>query len=478
MRAFVTTVMLLAGAPAFAQVATVTIDPSQAGAVVTDQILGMNMANWFDPTQPGAAAPLKQAGIRAIRWPGGATADTFHWATNRTCDGSHVDPAATFDNLFATIVKPDRLQAAVSVNYGSNAACNAGGDPAEAAGWVAYAKSHGEHVREWIVGNEVYGDWEYDLHTLPHDAATYANAVANGYYPAIKAADNSALVGVIVQPGWTPAWDNIVLAQAKYDFVQYHYYAQSPGKESDAYLVGQAAQDFGAALAAVKAELNAAGRAGTPIEVGELGSVYARPGKQTMSITQALFAGQALGEMMNAGVARATWWLAYGSCSDASSGNFSGALYGWQNFGGFMSFSDGTPKYGCPNATPTPLGTMLPTSRAFELFSRVARTGQHALKPVVGGNAGDLRVYALTQKAGVALVLFNVNQTAALPVSIAVAGMSRASKVTVHTYDKAIYDQSQNSVWAGPARTRLGAQALPVTITLTPWSMNVVRILE
>ena len=49
------------------------------------------------------------------------------------------------------------------------------------------------------------------------------------------------------------------------------------------------------------------------------------------------------------------------------------------------------------------------------------------------------------------------------------------------TYDKSIYDQSNpgNSggvVWADPTTTDLGAQTLPLTLTLTPWSMNVVTI--
>jgi hypothetical protein len=41
-------------------------------------------------------------------------------------------------------------------------------------------------------------------------------------------------------------------------------------------------------------------------------------------------------------------------------------------------------------------------------------------------------------------------------------------------YDKALYDQSLNDVWADPTTVNIGAQALPLTLTLTPWSMNVV----
>jgi hypothetical protein len=57
----------------------------------------------------------------------------------------------------------------------------------------------------------------------------------------------------------------------------------------------------------------------------------------------------------------------------------------------------------------------------------------------------------------------------------------------VTTYDKAIYDLSGSptgffpdpagtSTWAPPAKTSLGSQTLPLTLTLTPWSMNVVMI--
>jgi hypothetical protein len=141
-----------------------------------------------------------------------------------------------------------------------------------------------------------------------------------------------------------------------------------------------------------------------------------------------------------------------------------------------MVFSDGTPEYGCPNATPTALGTLLPTTRAFQLFAKVAKAGEHALTATLGGEASDLRAYALTQKGGTALVLFNVNETASLPVSVTITGVASAKSVKVDTYDKAIYDQSQNNVWAPPVESKLGAQSLPLSLTLAPWSMNVVQV--
>lgn len=93
----------------------------------------MNLANWFDITQTGIASALQNAGVKAVRWPGGSASDNFHWETNTECEGGYVNANSTFQNFLKDVVVPADVDAAVTVNYGSNAACNAGGDPAEAA---------------------------------------------------------------------------------------------------------------------------------------------------------------------------------------------------------------------------------------------------------------------------------------------------------------------------------------------------------
>jgi|HubBroStandDraft_1064217.scaffolds.fasta_scaffold00007_67 hypothetical protein len=454
---------------------TVTVNPSAPGPRISREVLGANMALWFDPTQSDVGTALQQSNVALTRWPGGSESDQFHWQTTSACAGTYVDANATFDQFMASVAVPAGLDVAITLNYGSNSACDAGGDPAEAAAWVAYAKNKDYRVSYWTVGNESYGSWEYDLHPLAHDPATYAAAVAGGYYPRIKAANHQAQVGVVVEPDYD--WDAIVLARAPFDFVEYHWYAQTPGQESDLYLLTQAPQALTAELGKIKAELAKLGKSERPIYVGELGSVYTAPGKQTTSITQALFAGEVLGELMNDGIERATWWLGFGGCGDATSSNFSPALYGWQNFSGYMIFSDGTPEYGCPDATAVPRGTPLPTARAFQLMAQVAKTGEYTLAAVNDDPSGNLRSYAATHGAGYALVLFNLGQTSALPVEAAIGGLARASSVTISTYGKAQYDQSQQNIWAGPVSQTLGAQALPLALTLPAWSMSVVIVL-
>ena len=117
-----------------------------------------------------------------------------------------------------------------------------------------------------------------------------------------------------------------------------------------------------------------------------------------------------------------------------------------------------------------------PTAQAFGLFSNVAVTGEHVLTPSVSGDTTNIRAYAATHSGGTALVLFNLNETASIPVTVTVNGESSSPGVTVITYSKAIYDLTQNDVWNGPATTSMGAQSLPLVLTLAQWSMNVVLI--
>jgi hypothetical protein len=479
---------------ASATVSTVTVDLTSSGPAVTNKLLGVNMAVWYDlvGNQSGILSAFQSAGITQVRWPGGSDSDLYHWATNTECDGGYADSNDTFANFVNDMAVPAKLDVALTANYGSNAACNGGGEPSEAAAWVTAAVAAGVTPSHITVGNEQYGSWEYDLYTTPIDTpdpTQYASLVVGtgGFYNVIKTASANTLVGIDVDAdGATGGWDNTVMSNAKgsYDFVEYHYYPEAPGSESDTFIVQQAAQELTTNINTLKSELAEWGTPNTPIYVGEIGGTYTNPGKQSWSITQGLYAGQVLGEMMNDGVSRLTWWIGFGGCS--TSGNMSTSLYGWQNFGGYNIFSDG-PDDGadCPGAGPT--GTMSPTARAFQLFSQMDVNGQTVLTATVAGDTTDVRAYAATNPSGTALWLFNDNENLAQPVSITLSGKVSSPSVTVTTYDKAIYDLSGSptgtppdpvgtSTWAPPITTSMGAQTLPLTLTLSPWSMNMVII--
>jgi hypothetical protein len=470
---------------------SVTVDLSSTGPAVTDKLLGMNMAVWYDlvSNQTGIVNAFKAAGITQVRWPGGSDSDLYHWQTNALCDGGYSDLNDTFTNFVNDMAKPANLDVALTANYGSNVDCDGGGDPNEAAAWVTAALADGITPSHMTVGNEEYGSWEYDLHSTKNDPTTYASAVVgtDGYYNSIKTASPDTLVGVDVDAGNpNTTWDQTVMSNAmgSYDFVEYHYYPEAPGSESDTFIVQQAAQELTTNINTLRSELSVWGTPNTPIYVGEIGGPYSNPGKQSWSITQGLYAGQVLGEMMNAGVSRLTWWIGFGNCN-GNSGNLSTSLYGWQDFGAYNVFSDGSEDSTCPGAGP--LGTMSPTARAFQLFSQMAVNGQTVLTTTVTGDTTDVRAYAATNPSGTALLLFNDNETTAQSVAITLSGKTSSAGVTVTTYDRAIYDLSGSptgtppdpagtNTWAAPTINSMGAQSLPVTLTLTPWSMNMVII--
>jgi hypothetical protein len=456
---------------------TVTVDLTSSGPKVTDQILGMNLAAWFDDAsstnEPMIQSAFDAAGVKAIRWPGGSWSDAYNWETNTECGGG-ANSNDDFTDFVNNLIIPAGLDLALTADYGTGKNCTGPGDPTEAASWAAEAVTLGVPASHMTVGNEEYGSWETDNHTLKNDATTYAAAVsgASGYYALIKAASPGTLVGVDVNPGNSPAWDPIVLANAPYDFVEFHYYPETPGLESDTFLVQQAAQQLTTDIGTIRSELTTAGKpADTPIYVGEIGGPYSNPGKQSWSITQGLYAGQVLGEMMNDGVSRLTWWIGFGNCN-GTAGNDTSSVYGWQDFGAYNVFSDGAQDPDCPGAGP--FGTMSPTARAFQLFSQVAVNGESVLTATVAGDTTDVRAYAATNNGGTALVLFNDNESTSQQVIVTLTGKNSSSSVSMTTYDKALYDQSLNDVWADPTTVNIGAQALPLTLTLTPWSMNVV----
>ncbi|HUB51604.1 MAG TPA: hypothetical protein VL986_05635 [Terracidiphilus sp.] len=496
---------------------TVLVNPSSPGIAVTDKILGMNMAAWFDDVGNASSiqSAFDSAGIQSVRWPGGSWSDGYHWgyqtgsstlvnpyqcscssATSCTANSTAWAGYSTFAEYVNAIPLggTHNLDLALTANYGTNEACNGGGDPNEAAAWVTAALADGVTPSHMTVGNEEYGSWETDLHAKPNDPTTYAGAVTgtNGYYSLIKTASPNTRVGIDVDA--SSSWDSTVMSNAAgyYDFVEFHYYPETPGQESDTFITHSAAQELTSNINTLKTELSNAGEAGTPIYVGEIGGPYSNPGKQSVSITQGLYAGQVLGEMMNDGVSRLTWWIGFGNCN-GQSGNDSSSVYGWQDFGAYNVFSDG------PTLDPTctgygSIGTMSPTAEAFNLFQNVAVSGEHVLTPTVNGDTTDVRAYAATHSGGTALVLFNVNETTSETVTLTVNGESNSNDVKVITYDKEIYDYTDTTCqtdptctydsthnyatvdWAPPTTTDMGSQSIPLTLTLAPWSMNVVLI--
>ncbi|MBV9233225.1 MAG: hypothetical protein JO030_04220 [Candidatus Eremiobacteraeota bacterium] len=462
----------------------VVVNPAQVGPQVSAAVLGADENVWFDIAKPGVAQAFEQAGLTGTRWPGGHGADHYHWKTNTYGIGACAygyrigkpDPKSTFDNFMQDVAIPAHLDVAITVNYGSDPKCNGGAKPDEAADWVKYANvTKGYNLTWWTVGNEQYTTDSLDLRSMPHDPTQYAQVESADYYQQMKAASPLLPINVCVDASIKNAtWDQVVFGQARYDCVEVHYYPQKGNSVSDAFLLHDAVKGFTSSINLIKSQLATAGKSGTPIFVGEIGSALPPGDKQNMSITQALYAGQIVGEMLNDGIPRADWHSAFGDCDSASKGgDFSKSLYGWQNFGGTMIFSVGTVRVGC-STEDVPFGTLMPTAVAYEVASHFVRNGEHVLGTTVTGMP-DIRAYASTYNGGYALMLFNLNETAAENVPVTITGKTSGSGGPLWKYDKLRYNYSKHNIWKGPASATLPSWQNSFTVTMPAWSMTVVQ---
>ncbi len=463
---------------------------ARISALHPDQ-LGLNLGVWYDVTTPGLPAELAQVGAHVVRWPGGSIADTEHWERHTQCNGKSSQPAyhpqSTFSNFMSHLAVPGDYGVALTVAYGTNPACNGGGDPREAAAWVAYVKAHGfgPRVRFWTVGNESFGDWETDMHAQPHDPGTYAAAMngADGYYALMKAADPTARVGVVVSgDSSSDPWDSIVLSKAPYDFVEMHWYAQTPGKEDDDYLLHAAPNDFAQRIANVKEALAAWGKPDTPIMVGEMNSVAFDAGKQSVSIVNALFTGEVLAEGLERGVALQVWWFGDGGSQGCNKNN-SASLYGFQQWGSYdLVFGNTAYNYNsCTNNSGGPIvpeGTVSPSGQAYKMVSQFIANGGSMLSTASG--SADVRAYAASVGTGYSLLLLNLSATTPANMRVTLNGAAGAAGATYTetdlVYGKAQYDQSRDNKWPGPTSQSVGGVGNVFPVTLPPWSISLIRL--
>jgi hypothetical protein len=144
----------------------VTVDMAKVIAPMAPRALGMEVSvTDNDLITVEVLTMLRNDGITTLRFPGGAYADDYHWATHKTTTSdaaitqrfNNISPRDNFGHFVALI---DRVGTAViTVNYGSNQDGTGGGEPAEAAAWVAYA--NGDPSNTKAIGKDSTGyDWQ------------------------------------------------------------------------------------------------------------------------------------------------------------------------------------------------------------------------------------------------------------------------------------------------------------------------------
>jgi hypothetical protein len=145
--------------------AKVTVDPSQQKAVLYTTSLAAAADRWDSSAYDAATIQaLQDAGITNLRVPGNNGIDAlYHWSNGAITNPYTEDRAPAFarEKMFPAVVPLiDQLGTAiVSVNYGTNLDGSGGGEPAEAAAWVAYA--NGDPSNAQPIGKDSTGtDWK------------------------------------------------------------------------------------------------------------------------------------------------------------------------------------------------------------------------------------------------------------------------------------------------------------------------------
>ncbi|HVZ35364.1 MAG TPA: hypothetical protein VG963_23215 [Polyangiaceae bacterium] len=488
------------GAPARVNV---SIDPKAHLASLSPIAIGANAAAWdsniVDRELPGL---LAKAHVRMARYPGGSTADNYHWLTNTPEDpnAGGTDPAANFD-AYLSLLRKAHAQGMVTLNYGS-------GTIQEAADWLTYANGggpkyqgpvptyagasptgHRAGIRYWEMGNELYGDGTYgakwELNHNPLGPAAYANAVV-AYSAALKAVDPSVRVGVVLTaPGnWpdgqvsdlSPApWNDTVLgiAAAAIDFVDVHWYPQGPGGESDPALLaapqnGESTPvSFTPAIASMVSTLKeeiaryrGATAGDVEILLTETNSVSYNPGKQTTSLVNALFLADSLATWLENGVANVDWWTIHNS---PFAGNADASLNGSLDYGDYGLLSRGL-------ATSTtdvepPAETPFPAYYGLEVLGRFTEHGQTFL--AAKSSATLVSVHAIqTDRHGVNVLVINKDPSTSYDVSVSVKDARLFGVASISSYGP------QNTEVQDSFKRVFGSP----TVTVPPYSVTTLQL--
>jgi len=480
----------------------VTVHSGRILGVIHKAVLGVNSDTRYDDASAlrTLSRTFATIGMAGSRWPGGNAADVLDWqGPIRYCDWWSNQPVAsdgTFDAYMNTLVLPNNLSPELTVNYATSGspACAEAGDPKHAAAWVAYAnvaKRYG--VKWWEVGNEVYERVEPDNHREPHTPQSYA-AFEPAFYSAMKAEDPTINVGIPITGGShnVPNWDAYVLANARYDYVVYHYYPTFYPSISDAALLAAPIRGSFAVsriMKNIRSLLASAGKcvspcSSFPISISEWNSVSHLPTPQTLSIVEGLFVAETLGEFFNAGVARAEFWDDNNCEVNTSKSGYKAQLpapvYGWQQgVGGLgISSASGIPgpvmcRWGASFSAPP--GTIFPSGRAFQLYAQsgFASDGSSALS--VDDSSSTVRSYASYNPAmhQYVVVVINLDGGSSAQAKLSIDGVGGGGEYQTIQYSKDIYDDTKdNGPWAPPISRSFGFWRFPLDVSVPPWSMT------
>lgn len=407
-----------------------------------------------DFTSPSLPARLKAAGITTLRFPGGSYADAYHWKTHSATAGIKlwINPNDTFDHFMTMDVIPSGAQAMITVNYGSNQAGTAGGDPAEAADWVRYAnREKGWNIRYWEIGNEIGGngyfgtEWEEDLHA-PYNGDRKDNAAlsqtaygknALQFIRAMKAVDPSIKIGVGVDmPDSHPGTGNEALFKAvkdQIDFVIVHWYPKTSATDLTV------TEDIKPQVAELREEI--ARYAGAKLRDIPIAITETNGGGD--GATRALFATDAYLTWFEAGAFTVEWQEMHND---------------------FLS-----------EVKEVPLDTPSGEYYGVQMASTAARPGDVLV--AAQSSTPMLAAHGVRRKdGGVAIVLINKHPTQPYVVNVVLSGATAAATGTRYDFGRANF--GQNSRWpaSGPSQSRIEGLGSSFSVTVPACSESVLLI--
>jgi hypothetical protein len=453
----------------------VTVNTQQSSGTVPATAFGVNNAVWdgnlLDSNVPQL---LQNDGVKVMRYPGGSTADTYHWQTN-TIEPNNTNAGPVDFDTFMGVVQKTRAQAMVTVNYGS-------GTPQEAASWVQYANVTNHYgVKYWEIGNEIYGngtygaDWEYDLH--PKGATTYAHNALQ-FIQAMKAVDPSIKIGVvltspgdwpdgIVGQGDTMDWNHTVLSVLGpyIDFVDVHWYTDNnnPGSETDAGLLANPSSIPGkvATLRSLISEYSGSNAGNVQIMVTETNSVAYNPGKQTVSLVNALFLDEDYMNWLENGVVNVDWWDTHNGI--VTYGNNSPSLYGNTQYGDYGMLSNGTSSNGLSEP---PAETPFPAYYGLQMLHILAFPGNQMVGAT--SNQGLVAAYAVSRGHGIlSILLINEDPTNSYGVNLSYGSYRPLPGALVSFYGE---NSTSISTKLEPGMPSTSYQVIP------PYSLTVITL--
>jgi hypothetical protein len=462
--------------------AAVNILPTVVDYVLPGPMFGAG-GSIFNPYFDHATtkARVKEGGINAFTYPGGADTNAFDWRTNMEIRNNI--PAILTVNGFLKMSDQLGADKIIGVNYGS-------GTPEDARDWVHYANIiRSSNVKYWVIGNENYGVWSYDTHPFRNDAILYAEWAVEAIQM-MRAVDPTIKIGInglhseaaypqrisVQNPrtgqmvnGWTPVVLTLMRQAGVYpDWIDVHYYPQGPLSESDANILNSHIYwdlVFIPLRTMLDDYLGPQG-ANVKMNVTENNGVFFNPGRQSVSVVTALYMMRSWVKAVQFKAGSFIWWRLHQHVQTV--GNNSDLLYGWREYGDYGVLARDYP----PGVSP-PLNERYPAFFAFKLLKVFARPGFEVLRTQNNNNQVTALAARNPMTGRINLLLCNNTRETVVKVRVTIPGYARTDAPTVFGWGMA-EDLGMQDVRV--TRVPLAFSSRDLDVDIQPYSMNVVEL--